>query len=63
MSPENQWLEDAFPTEIVPFLGAGDMLVFRGVIQTHVPHLPFVAFCPLLSRILKSLSQRPTLNP
>ena len=21
MSPENQWLEDVFPTEIVPFLG------------------------------------------
>ena len=29
MSPENQWLEDVFPTEIVPFLG--DMLVFWGV--------------------------------
>ena len=29
MSPENQWLEDVFPIEIVPFLG--DMLVFRGV--------------------------------
>ena len=29
MSPENQCLEDAFPTEIVPFLG--DMIVFRGV--------------------------------
>ena len=23
MSPENQWLEDAFPIEIVPFLGFG----------------------------------------
>ena len=21
MSPENQWLEDVFPTKIVPFLG------------------------------------------
>ena len=30
MSPENQWLEDVFPTEIVPFLV--DMLVFRGVL-------------------------------
>ena len=30
VSPENQWLEDVFPTEIVPFLG--DMLVFRGVL-------------------------------
>ena len=30
MSPENWWLEDAFPIEIVPF--KGDMLVFRGVI-------------------------------
>ena len=30
MSPENQWLEDVFPTKIVPFLGS--MLVFRGVI-------------------------------
>ena len=29
MSPENQWLEDVFPIEIVPLLG--DMLVFRGV--------------------------------
>ena len=29
MSPENQWLEDVFPIEIVPFLG--DMLVFWGV--------------------------------
>ena len=29
MSPENQWLEDVFPIEIVPFLG--DMLVFGGV--------------------------------
>ena len=27
MSPENQWLEDVFPTEIVPV--SGDMLVFR----------------------------------
>ena len=30
MSPENQWLEDVFPTEIVLFLW--DMLVFGGVI-------------------------------
>ena len=30
MSPENQWLEDVFPTEIAPFLG--DMLVLGGVI-------------------------------
>ena len=29
MSPENQWLEDVFPIEIVSFLG--DMLVFAGV--------------------------------
>ena len=29
MSPENEWLEAAFPIEIVPFLG--DMLVFGGV--------------------------------
>ena len=29
MSPDNQWLEDVFPIEIVPFLG--DMLVFGGV--------------------------------
>ena len=29
MSPENQWLEDVFPIEIVPFLA--DMLVFGGV--------------------------------
>ena len=28
MSPENQWLEDVFPIEIVPFFG--DMLVFGG---------------------------------
>ena len=31
MSPENSWLEDVFPIEIVPFLE--DMLVFRGVKQ------------------------------
>ena len=29
MSPENQWLEDVFPIELIPFLG--DMLVFGGV--------------------------------
>ena len=29
MSPENQWLEDVFPTEMGHFLG--DMLVFGGV--------------------------------
>ena len=29
IAPENQWLEDVFPTEIVPFLG--DMLVFGGL--------------------------------
>ena len=29
MSPENQWLEDVFPIEIVPLLG--DMFVFGGV--------------------------------
>ena len=29
MSPENQWLEDVFPIEIVPFLG--NMLFFRVV--------------------------------
>ena len=29
MSPENQWLEDVFPTEISPFFR--DMLVFVGV--------------------------------
>lgn len=28
--PENQWLQDAFPIAIVPFLG--DMLVFWGVV-------------------------------
>ena len=30
MSPENQWLEDVFSIEMVPFWG--DMLIFRGVI-------------------------------
>ena len=30
MSRENQWLEDVFPTEIVPFWG--DMLVPRRVV-------------------------------
>ena len=29
MSPENQWLEDVFPIEIVPF--GGHSLVFGGV--------------------------------
>ena len=29
MEPENQWLEDVFPTEIITFLGS--MLIFRGV--------------------------------
>ena len=28
MSPENQWLQDYFPIEVIPFLG--DMLVFGG---------------------------------
>ena len=33
ISPENQWLEGVFPIEIYsPFLG--DMLVFRGAIET-----------------------------
>ena len=31
MSPENQWLEDVFPIEIVPFQGT--LLFFRGVAQ------------------------------
>ena len=33
MSPENEWLEDVFPIEIIQFLGdmLGDMLVFGGV--------------------------------
>ena len=35
MSPENQWLEDVFPIEIVPFLG--DMLVF-GVYISQIPN-------------------------
>ena len=35
MSLENQWLEDVFPTEIVPFLG--DMLVFGGVNTLKLP--------------------------
>ena len=30
IAPENQWLEDVFPTEIVPL---GDMLVFGVVCQ------------------------------
>ena len=30
MSPENRWLEDVFPTEMVPFF-FGDMLNFRSV--------------------------------
>ena len=29
MSPENEWLEEVFPIEIIQFLG--DMLVFGGV--------------------------------
>ena len=28
MSPENQWLEDVFPIEIVPFLG-DELVSFR----------------------------------
>ena len=32
MSPENQWLEDAFPTKISPFL-PGRSFVFRSVSQ------------------------------
>ena len=45
MSPENQWLEDVFPTEIVP-LKRGHSLVFRGVVvaiattMTSWPRLP-----------------------
>ena len=34
MSPENRWLEDVFPTEMVTFLG--DMLVFRGVMLLSI---------------------------
>ena len=34
MSLENQWLEDVFPTKIVPFWG--DMLVFRGVFHGSI---------------------------
>ena len=34
--PKNQWLEDAFPIEIVPL---GDMLVFRGANPFSNPHL------------------------
>ena len=30
MSPQNQWLEDVFPIETIPFY-FGDMSVFRGV--------------------------------
>ena len=33
MSPENQWLEDVFPTEIVPFRGH---VSFPGCIYTHI---------------------------
>ena len=35
MSPENQWLEDEFPIEIVIFLS--DMLVFGGVYNAFQP--------------------------
>ena len=43
MSPENQWLEDVFPIEIVPFLGA--MLVFGRV---HQPTIHKTLFFPLV---------------
>ena len=33
MSPENQWLEDVFPIEIVPFQGI--LVSFRGCISAH----------------------------
>ena len=33
MSPENQWLEDVFPIEIVPFQGI--FVSFRGCISAH----------------------------
>ena len=40
MSPENQWLEDVFPIELIPFLG--DMLVFGSVFYKRV----VIAECP-----------------
>ena len=42
MSPENQWLEDVVPIEIVPFLG-DNLGVFRDVetlVALVVPYLP-----------------------
>ena len=38
IAPENQWLEDVFPTEIVNFFG--DMLAFRGVRIYSEEYLP-----------------------
>ena len=40
MSPENQWLEDVFPIEIVPFWG--DVLVFGGVKYHCSLHSPLI---------------------
>ena len=68
MSPENQWLEDVFPIDIVPFLG--DTLVFGGVrnvfkesSQIQLPCTFFVewwtmmdsdyTFCPLPKYLLR----------
>ncbi len=41
MSPENQWLKDVFPIEIVPFLE--DMLVFGSVCVVF-----FWGYCELI---------------
>ena len=55
MSPENQWLEDVFPTEILLFLG--DMLVFRGVSLSPTKKPPHMKNSALEVAKLASLSK------
>ena len=55
MSPENQWLEDVFPIETVPFLG--DMLVFRGVTISNLHLGHHLTGC---ARHLSQLQEGPT---
>ena len=57
MSPENQWLEDIFPTKIVPFLG--DMLVFRGVNKINSVPLsgPLAHIGPIIAMTPRTLYQ------
>ena len=59
MSPKNQWLEDAFPIEIVPFFG--DMLVFGGV-SSEEKLIPPINRPDVKSHALKLVSKKFSAN-